>query len=153
MAIHKVILALGSNRADRHSQLERAIRLCSEFVDIERLSNAIDTEPLGIETNGVFANQMLLATTSLRLDQLNDSLKTVERRLGRNAANRSVIAIDIDIMQHTEARLLFCRRQKPAEHLCRRTRKVKALVWQTQATRPAAIRGKRTNHCHRQRKR
>lgn len=105
MAIHKVILALGSNRADRHSQLERAIRLCSEFVDIERLSNAIDTEPLGIETNGVFANQMLLATTSLRLDQLNDSLKTVERRLGRNAANRSVIAIDIDIMQYDSLRL------------------------------------------------
>lgn len=105
MAIHKVILALGSNRADRHSQLERAIRLCSDFVDIERLSNAIDTEPLGIETNGVFANQMLLATTSLRLDQLNDSLKTVERRLGRNAANRSVIAIDIDIMQYDSLRL------------------------------------------------
>lgn len=105
MAIHKVILALGSNCADRHSQLERAIRLCSEFVDIERLSNAIDTEPLGIETNGVFANQMLLATTSLRLDQLNDSLKTVERRLGRNAANRSVIAIDIDIMQYDSLRL------------------------------------------------
>lgn len=105
MAIHKVILALGSNRDDRHSQLERAIRLCSEFVDIERLSNAIDTEPLGIETNGVFANQMLLATTSLRLDQLNDSLKTVERRLGRNAANRSVIAIDIDIMQYDSLRL------------------------------------------------
>lgn len=105
MAIHKVILALGSNRADRHSQLERAIRLCSDFVDIERLSNAIDTEPLGIETNGVFANQMLLATTSLRLDQLNDSLKTVERRLGRNAANRSVIAIDIDIMQYDSLKL------------------------------------------------
>ena len=105
MAIHKVILALGSNRADRHSQLERAIRLCSEFVDIERLSKAIDTEPLGIETNGVFANQMLLATTSLRLDQLNDSLKTVERRLGRNAANRCVIAIDIDIMQYDSLRL------------------------------------------------
>lgn len=105
MAIHKVILALGSNRADRHSQLERAIRLCSDFVDIERLSNAIDTEPLGIETNGVFANQMLLAITSLQLDQLNDSLKTVERRLGRNAANRSVIAIDIDIMQYDSLRL------------------------------------------------
>ncbi|MGM9697494.1 MAG: 2-amino-4-hydroxy-6-hydroxymethyldihydropteridine diphosphokinase [Prevotella sp.] len=105
MAMHKVILALGSNRADRHQQLERAIRLCGEFVDMERLSTAIDTEPIGIDTEGNFANQMILATTSLQLDQLNDRLKAVERRLGRNAADSGMIAIDIDIMQYDSLRL------------------------------------------------
>ncbi|MGN0283158.1 MAG: 2-amino-4-hydroxy-6-hydroxymethyldihydropteridine diphosphokinase [Prevotella sp.] len=95
--MHDVIIALGSNVATSHQQLDKALRLCTEFSSIVRLSPVMDTEPIGVITSN-FANQMARITTDLTLEELNSRLKAVERQLGRKPDN-GIIAIDIDIMQ------------------------------------------------------
>ena len=56
MTRHKVILAFGSNTADRRMKVSQALQFCSCHIDIEKTSPAVETEPVGLESP-MFVNQ------------------------------------------------------------------------------------------------
>ena len=101
--MHNLIIALGSNADERLMQLEKALSLCQPFICIRRTSPVLETEAIGI-TAPPFANQLVSATTSLGLKELNDRLKDTELKLGRKRGG-NIIAIDIDILQYDNQRL------------------------------------------------
>jgi len=70
-------------------------------VTVLRASRVAETEPVGIREQPHFLNQVLEVETSLEPRPLLDSLKQIERRLGRTARQRwGPREIDIDILRY-----------------------------------------------------
>ena len=66
-----------------------------------RASRVAETEPVGIRDQPHFLNQVLEVETSLEPRALLDTLKLIERRLGRTARRRwGPREIDIDILRY-----------------------------------------------------
>ena len=105
MTRHKVILAFGSNTADRRMKVSQALQFCSCHIDIEKTSPAVETEPVGLESP-MFVNQTARGATTLSLDELTAFTKYVEESLGRKRPTLSnEIHIDIDIMLYDGKKL------------------------------------------------
>ena len=64
---HRVIIALGSNVS--RDYLAKCMPLLREYVDVDRQSDIITTEAIGMKSPP-FANQLLRCTTDLTLDEL-----------------------------------------------------------------------------------
>ena len=98
----RVWLALGSNLGDRARYLEAAREALPDAgVTVLRASRVAETEPVGIREQPHFLNQVLEVETSLEPRPLLDSLKQIERRLGRTARQRwGPREIDIDILRY-----------------------------------------------------
>ena len=98
----RVWLALGSNLGDRARYLEAAREALPDAgVTVLRASRVAETEPVGIREQPHFLNQVLEVQTSLEPRPLLDSLKQIERRLGRTARQRwGPREIDIDILRY-----------------------------------------------------
>jgi len=100
--VTRVWLALGSNLGDRVGYLETArAALPDAAVTVVRASRVAETEPVGIRDQPHFLNQVLEVETSLEPRALLDTLKLIERRLGRTARRRwGPREIDIDILRY-----------------------------------------------------
>ena len=98
----RVWLALGSNLGDSARYLEAAREALPDAgVTVLRASRVAETEPVGIREQPHFLNQVLEVETSLEPRPLLDSLKQIERRLGRTARQRwGPREIDIDILRY-----------------------------------------------------
>jgi len=95
-------LALGSNLGDRAGYLQRAREALPEAgITVRRASRVAETEPIGVEDQPRFLNQVLEVETSLEPRPLLDTVKDIERQLGRTARQRwGPREIDIDILRY-----------------------------------------------------
>jgi 2-amino-4-hydroxy-6-hydroxymethyldihydropteridine diphosphokinase len=100
--VTRVWLALGSNLGDRAQYLEAAREALPEVgITLVRASRVAETEPVGMRDQPQFLNQVLEVETSLEPRPLLDTLKQIERQLGRSARQRwGPREIDIDILRY-----------------------------------------------------
>ena len=95
-------LALGSNLGDRAAYLASArAALEREGIQILTASTVLETEPVGVTEQPAFLNQVLEVETQLQPRSLLDTVKRLERELGRSPGPRwGPREIDIDILRY-----------------------------------------------------
>lgn len=97
----RVYLSLGSNLGDRKANLEKALQLLGERLDIERVSSLYETEPVGYAAQPLFLNAVCRAQTDLGPLQLLSLVKGIEASLGRVPSfPNAPRPIDLDIIFH-----------------------------------------------------
>ncbi len=96
---HTVYLALGSNQGDRRTNLHSVVTGLPPLASVLLESNVYETPPWGFEDQPAFYNQVILVSTYLAPQELLNSLKALEVRLGRQLTFRNgPRLIDIDIL-------------------------------------------------------
>jgi 2-amino-4-hydroxy-6-hydroxymethyldihydropteridine diphosphokinase len=101
MKLRRVFLGLGSNLGDRPRFLQRAVTEIRLIPDLRVVwtSGVYESDPYGNPDQPKFLNACLEVETSQAPPDLLDSVKEVERRLGRSASERwGPREIDIDIL-------------------------------------------------------
>lgn len=99
--MHKVFLSLGSNLGNRENNLIEAVCKISEIpeVNITKVSNIYETEPVGYLEQGKFLNMALKLHTELEALKLLKYLQNVEKQLKRTREiHWGPRTIDIDIL-------------------------------------------------------
>jgi 2-amino-4-hydroxy-6-hydroxymethyldihydropteridine diphosphokinase len=97
----RVVIALGSNLGDRKAAIESAINLLKEFIEIEKISTLIETDPVGGPEQGPYINGVLLGRTSLAPEELMTKLLDVEAELGRvRSVPNAPRTIDLDLIDY-----------------------------------------------------
>lgn len=118
------LLGLGSNLGDRRAQLQAAVdALPAAGVEVLASSSVYDTDPVGeLPEQPSFLNACLRVRTALEPLDLLDTVKVVERELGRSAGGprHGPRAIDIDILLLGELELRHPRMTLPHEQLLSR---------------------------------
>ena len=94
-----VYLGLGSNMGDRGANLDKALKLLSQRVEVLEVSSTYDTEPLGNVDQPRFLNLACKVGTRLAPLGLLTLTKGIESKLGRRPSGRNAPRpIDIDIL-------------------------------------------------------
>jgi 2-amino-4-hydroxy-6-hydroxymethyldihydropteridine diphosphokinase len=118
------LFSLGSNVGDRRSHLQAAVdALAGAGIAVLRCSSVYDTDPVGEVTDQPsFLNACALVATVLAPLELLDTIKGLERALGRAAAGprHGPRAIDIDILLLGDVELAHERIRIPHEQLLHR---------------------------------
>jgi 2-amino-4-hydroxy-6-hydroxymethyldihydropteridine diphosphokinase len=94
-------LALGSNLGDRRANIERALSGIrkTKKTEILKVSDIIETEPVGGPPQGKYLNGVLKVRTDLPARELLYKVKSIEKEMGREKAERNAPRIiDIDIL-------------------------------------------------------
>ncbi|MAA79453.1 MAG: 2-amino-4-hydroxy-6-hydroxymethyldihydropteridine diphosphokinase [Deltaproteobacteria bacterium] len=95
-----VLLGLGSSLGDRNRHIQLALRFLSVHtsIHISRISRIYKSVPLG-EADSLFWNLCCIVETSLSPKELLETIKKIEKKVGRKEARRWVNRIiDIDIL-------------------------------------------------------
>lgn len=98
--LNRVIIGLGSNR-DKEKNIELADQLLRDhFISIS-FSGVVYTEPMNMGDTSLFLNQVAIAFTSEKPDQIIDTFKQIEKKMGRTPEDKQKenILIDIDLLQ------------------------------------------------------
>jgi 2-amino-4-hydroxy-6-hydroxymethyldihydropteridine diphosphokinase len=115
------LLGLGSNVGDRRANLQGATdALPGAGVAVLASSSTYDTDPVGeVQEQPPFLNACLRVQTELEPLALLDSLKALERELGREPAGvrHGPRAIDIDVLMLGDTELRHERLTLPHEQL------------------------------------
>jgi 2-amino-4-hydroxy-6-hydroxymethyldihydropteridine diphosphokinase len=118
------LLGLGSNVGERRTHLQAAVdALPAAGVRVLRSSSTYDTDPVGeVLDQPSFLNACLLVHTALEPLELLDTVKRLERELGREHAivRHGPRPIDIDILLLGEHELRHQRMSLPHEQLLSR---------------------------------
>jgi len=96
-----VLLAFGSNLGDKKANISKALHYISEFDSIElvRSSSFYLTQPMGIKEQPTYINSAALIKTSLNPNQLLETLRAIELKIGRRPREKwHEREIDIDIL-------------------------------------------------------
>ena len=94
-----VYLCLGSNLGNRMANLNKAVALLSQKVNIEKVSSVYETEPIGYKEQPLFLNMACQITTMLNPGELLHFVKDIEGKMGRvQSFSNSPRLIDIDIL-------------------------------------------------------
>jgi len=94
-----VYLGLGSNMGNRQHNLDRALGLLSQRLQIEEVSSVYDTEPVGNVNQPRFLNLVCQVFTRLAPMELLTLAKGIELKLGRVLGKSNAPRpIDIDIL-------------------------------------------------------
>jgi 2-amino-4-hydroxy-6-hydroxymethyldihydropteridine diphosphokinase len=98
--VKRVFLSLGSNLGDRLGNIRKALEELTQVgVEIKRVSSCYRTEPVDFLAQGWFLNCVAEAETELMPLRLLQTVKLVERTLGRRpAVAKRPRPIDIDIL-------------------------------------------------------
>ncbi len=124
MPQHSGLLGLGSNVGDRRTNLQRAVNaLPSLGARVTASSSVYDTDPVGeLLDQPSFLNACVRVETALQPLDLLDTVKRLERELGRAAggARHGPRAIDIDILLLGDIELAHARMALPHEQLLTR---------------------------------
>ena len=92
-------LCLGSNMGNRQDNLDRALALSSQRLQVKRISSIYETEPVGNIEQPHFLNLVCQIYTSLAPNELLTLAKGIEIKMGRTPAIRNAPRpIDIDIL-------------------------------------------------------
>jgi 2-amino-4-hydroxy-6-hydroxymethyldihydropteridine diphosphokinase len=94
-----VYLGLGSNMGDRQKNLDKALDLLSQRLQVEKVSSVYETEPIGNVNQPRFLNMVCQAFTRLAPVELLAVAKGIELKLGRAPGKSNAPRpIDIDIL-------------------------------------------------------
>jgi 2-amino-4-hydroxy-6-hydroxymethyldihydropteridine diphosphokinase len=96
-----VYIGLGSNLGSRHDNIKTALRMLEDVADIEvdRVSDLIETEPLGRANQPNYINAVAKLRTILGADDLLKAVVNIETALGRMREGKwSSRNIDLDIL-------------------------------------------------------
>lgn len=77
------IIAVGSN-IDAERNIALMLQMINEKAQLEKISEMVTTEPIGITDQPIFTNGAIRVTTPLEKEALTLFLKEVEDRLGRD---------------------------------------------------------------------
>jgi 2-amino-4-hydroxy-6-hydroxymethyldihydropteridine diphosphokinase len=91
-------LSLGSNLGDRQANIDRALELLTQRMQLGKISSVYDTEPLGNTSQPRFLNIAVEAFTRLSPEGIMALAKGIESRLGRVGKSGDPRTIDIDIL-------------------------------------------------------
>lgn len=116
-----ICLALGTNEGDRVQNLQRALELLAPHVKLERLSSVYETAPWGIADQPDFLNMAAQGATALQPVELLDTLKYIERIMGRQPTIRyGPRLIDLDILLYDDLVLQTERLEIPHPRMAER---------------------------------
>jgi 2-amino-4-hydroxy-6-hydroxymethyldihydropteridine diphosphokinase len=93
-----VYLGLGSNLGNRQENLDTALKLLSQRMQMGKLSSIYDTEPIGNANQPRFLNLACEVSTRLTPEGLLALAKGVELKMGRHSRTGEPRTIDIDIL-------------------------------------------------------
>ncbi len=94
--MNKAVIGLGSN-INASVNMERAVELLKELFDVVKVSQWMQTQPIGIKQQPDFLNGALLLNTSLELQAIKDELKRLEDRMGRDRTRPKYGPREIDM--------------------------------------------------------
>ena len=99
---HVAYLSIGTNLGDRIKNIEICINGISEKSKITQMSSVYETEPWGYEDDNKYLNVVVKITTNFHALKLLQSLKFIEKNMGRKEFPSSTMyssrIIDIDIL-------------------------------------------------------
>jgi len=97
----KAVIALGANIGNPEEQLDIAIRLLRESVDVQAVSSYYQTAPVGGPEQPDYLNAVAVAESELPAAQLLALLHGIEKVLGRERIERwGPRTIDLDLIQY-----------------------------------------------------
>jgi 2-amino-4-hydroxy-6-hydroxymethyldihydropteridine diphosphokinase len=95
----QVYLGIGSNLGDRQANIEKALKLLNERLQIELVSSIYETKPMGYVEQPKFLNAVCRGQTELGPLQLLSLVKGIEASLGRvSSFPNAPRTIDLDII-------------------------------------------------------
>lgn len=96
-------IGIGSNLGNRTENCIAALDAISNFIVIESVSSFYETDPKGVEDQPKFINAVAKVSTLLSPLNLLNSLKEVERQLGREKKERwGPRVIDLDLLLYED---------------------------------------------------
>jgi 2-amino-4-hydroxy-6-hydroxymethyldihydropteridine diphosphokinase len=97
-------LCLGSNLGNRQENLDKALDLLSQRMQIRKVSSLYDTEPVGNIEQPRFLNLVCQINTRLSPEELLTLAKGIELKMGRTPGKRNAPRIiDIDILLYGDS--------------------------------------------------
>jgi 2-amino-4-hydroxy-6-hydroxymethyldihydropteridine diphosphokinase len=93
-----VYLGLGSNMGNRENNLEEALKLLGQRMQVGKISSIYDTAPLGNTNQPRFLNIACQVFTRLTPEGLLTLAKGIEQKMGRYGRSGEPRPIDIDIL-------------------------------------------------------
>lgn len=98
-------LGLGSNIGNRARHLDEALLAINknELIDVVRVSDYVESEPVGGPPQGNYLNAVAQVVTELEAEALLDTIQMIEEDMGRKRVERwGPRLIDIDIELYDE---------------------------------------------------
>jgi 2-amino-4-hydroxy-6-hydroxymethyldihydropteridine diphosphokinase len=93
-----VYLSLGSNLGNRQENLDQALKLLSQRMQVGKVSSIYDTEPIGNTNQPRFLNLVCEVRTRLAPEGLLTMVKGLELKMGRHSRTGEPRTIDVDIL-------------------------------------------------------
>lgn len=81
--MNTVIIGIGSN-LDAESNIPKMLKILETKVKVLNVSSLLKTKPIGIVDQPDFTNGAVKIETSLTIEKLNEVLKNIEDKLGRD---------------------------------------------------------------------
>jgi 2-amino-4-hydroxy-6-hydroxymethyldihydropteridine diphosphokinase len=101
-------IGIGSNLGDREKYIENAIEKLKniEGVEVKRVSNIHETEPVGGPRQGKYLNAAIEIETGLKPRELLAKLQDIEKQLGRKRTVKNASrTIDLDILLYGDNKI------------------------------------------------
>lgn len=97
----KAVIALGANIGDPQEQMEIAVALLKESLDVKAVSDFYITKPVGGPEQPDYLNAVCIAESELPAADLLSLLHGIEKVLGRERIERwGPRTIDLDLIQY-----------------------------------------------------
>lgn len=97
----KAVIALGANIGDPQEQMDLAVALLKESLDVKAVSNYYKTAPVGGPEQPDYLNAVCIAESDLPAAELLSLLHGIEKVLGRERIERwGPRTIDLDLIQY-----------------------------------------------------
>jgi len=97
----KAVIALGANIGDPEEQMQIAIALLQDSLDLIAISSIIKTAPVGGPSQPDYLNAVCIAESELSASELLGLLQGIEKSLGRVREERwGPRTIDLDLIQY-----------------------------------------------------
>lgn len=99
----RVYIALGTNLGEREENLREVVRRLAPAVQVKRASSVYETAPWGVTNQPKFLNRVIEGETRLEPDALLQTLKRIEKEMGRVESVRyGPRLIDLDILLYDD---------------------------------------------------
>lgn len=102
----KVVISLGSNLGNREANLSGSIKSLAKFINVEQVSEFIETEPVGGPEQPNYINAVLIGESNLSPEELLKSCQEIEAEFGRIRDVRwGPRTLDIDLIKFGETQM------------------------------------------------
>ena len=102
----KVVIALGSNIGDRQNNLIGAIEKLKEIISVEKVSEFIETDPVGGPEQPKYLNAVLVGDSNLEPIEVLDACLSIENDFGRvREIHWGPRTLDLDLIIIGEAQI------------------------------------------------